>query len=216
MSRVFGKLEAGFDICYLIAALVMAVMLLLLPGSGLRLTAGSMALVLALGDSFHLVPRIASIWTGNVDKYRHAMGRGKQITSITMTIFYLLFWQVGVSLLQIPHPSAWTMAVAVLAAVRIALCLLPKNRWLDEKPPVFWGIARNIPFFFLGLAVAGLYFFGRNAPGGLSLAWLAILLSFLFYLPVVLWSNRYRKVGMLMLPKTCMYLWLIAMCFSIP
>lgn len=43
----------------------------------------------------------------------------------------------------------------------------------------------------------------------------AVLLSFGFYLPVVLWSNRQPKVGMLMLPKTCCYLWLLVMCLSL-
>ena len=45
--------------------------------------------------------------------------------------------------------------------------------------------------------------------------WLAILLSFAFYLPVVLWSNQNPKVGILMLPKTCAYLWMLAMCLSL-
>ncbi|HPF18680.1 MAG TPA: hypothetical protein PLY08_03755 [Bacillota bacterium] len=45
--------------------------------------------------------------------------------------------------------------------------------------------------------------------------WLAILLSFAFYLPVVLWSNRYPKIGMLMLPKTCTYLWMLVMLLAL-
>jgi hypothetical protein len=44
---------------------------------------------------------------------------------------------------------------------------------------------------------------------------IAIALSFVFYLPVVVWSNRYPKVGMLMLPKTCAYLWIVVMCCSL-
>lgn len=33
----------------------------------------------------------------------------------------------------------------------------------------------------------------------------------MFYLPVVLWAQTYALVGMLMLPKTCMYIWMIVM-----
>ena len=41
--------------------------------------------------------------------------------------------------------------------------------------------------------------------------WLAVTLSFLFYIPVVLFSQTMPMIGMLMLPKTCMYIWMIAM-----
>ncbi len=50
----------------------------------------------------------------------------------------------------------------------------------------------------------------------MSSVWLTIVLSFGCYLPVVLWSNRSPGVGMLMLPKTCAYLWILVMCLSIP
>ena len=41
--------------------------------------------------------------------------------------------------------------------------------------------------------------------------WLAILLSFGFYVPVVLWADVYPLVGMLMIPKTCAYVWAVWM-----
>ena len=41
--------------------------------------------------------------------------------------------------------------------------------------------------------------------------WLAITLSFLFYIPVVLFAQTMPMIGMLMLPKTCMYVWMIVM-----
>ena len=41
--------------------------------------------------------------------------------------------------------------------------------------------------------------------------WLAILLSFLFYFPVVLWADVLPIIGMMMLPKTCMYIWMLCM-----
>jgi hypothetical protein len=42
---------------------------------------------------------------------------------------------------------------------------------------------------------------------------LAIVLSFAFYIPVVLWADLHPLIGMLMLPKTCAYLWMVAMGF---
>ena len=41
--------------------------------------------------------------------------------------------------------------------------------------------------------------------------WLAIVLSFGFYIPVVLFADAYPAVGALMLPKTCAYVWMVVM-----
>jgi hypothetical protein len=93
--------------------------------------------------------------------------------------------------------------------------MLPQNKWQERYPPVTWGIVRNIPFFLQGVIVAVLFFLQRSNLSGLSLMWLAISLSFAFYLPVVVLANRNPKIGMLMLPKTCSYLWMLAMCLSL-
>jgi uncharacterized membrane protein YbaN (DUF454 family) len=214
-SRLFGLVEAVFDMDYLVLALLCGFKLLLTAGESTpRALAGIMALTLALGDAFHLLPRVAVILTQREEPMRRALGRGKQITSITMTVFYLLLWHVGLLIFAPAGIAPWSYAVYLLAFVRIILCLLPQNKWLERRPPLRWGILRNIPFFLLGLLVSGLFFVFHGAPGAPSLMWLAILLSFGFYLPVVLWSNKHPKIGMLMLPKTCAYLWMLMMCFS--
>lgn len=39
----------------------------------------------------------------------------------------------------------------------------------------------------------------------------AIILSFGCYIPVTLFSKKKPMVGLLMIPKTCAYMWMIAM-----
>lgn len=39
--------------------------------------------------------------------------------------------------------------------------------------------------------------------------WLTIVLSFGFYIPVVLWADAVPMIGMLMVPKTCAYVWTV-------
>ena len=216
MKRVFGTVEALFDILYLFSALILAFILLLSSqGNSARILAGIMALVLVGGDAFHLIPRVLVIRTGREEQLRKALGTGKQVTSITMTLFYLLLWQIGVLVFSQKDISVWSYIIYTLAVVRIFLCMLPQNKWQDRYPPVTWGIVRNIPFFIQGAVVAGLFFLQRSPLSGLSSMWLAISLSFAFYLPVVVWANRNPKIGMLMLPKTCCYLWILAMCLSL-
>ncbi len=55
----------------------------------------------------------------------------------------------------------------------------------------------------IGVMTVMLWFKSAKDDKPLKFAWLAVTLSFAFYLPVVLWSQ--------MLPKTCMYIWLILM-----
>ena len=216
MKRVFGLFEAVFDVIYLSIALILGIQLLITGVSNnIRILAGIMALVLALGDSFHLLPRIGVIFTGKEEELRVALGRGKQITSVTMTIFYLFMWEIGKLKAFYYISEIWTYIVYILAIIRIFLFLLPQNRWKDRYPPLSWAILRNIPFFMLGGVVAALFFIYKNQMFGLSWMWLAIVLSFTFYFPVVLWSNKNPKIGMLMLPKTCAYLWMLIMCLSL-
>ncbi len=213
---MFGTVEAVFDLLYLTAALCIGLVLVLTGvGNPARLLAGVMALVLACGDAFHLVPRTIAVVKHQEERLRGALGRGKQITSITMTVFYVLLWHVGLMLFHPPNGVRWSCLVYLLAAARILLCLLPQNRWQERYPPVDWAIWRNIPFFLLGGTVCVLFYAYRGVVPGLEGAWLAIAFSFLFYLPVVLWSNRFSAIGMLMLPKTCAYLWLLVMCLSL-
>lgn len=216
MKRVFGIAEAVFNVFYLITALILSIILLTVNSeNSTRTLAGVMALFLVVGDSFHLVPRIAVIITGREEQMRKALGTGKQAASVTMTIFYLLLWQIGLNVFSTGELKFLTFAVYALAAVRIFFCLLPQNKWQERHAPTAWGIARNIPFFLLGAVVAALFFTQKGKYPGLNMMWAAIALSFVFYLPVVLWSNKNPKVGMLMLLKTCAYLWMLMMCLSL-
>lgn len=192
MKRVFGRIEVIFDISYLL-----------------------FVLLLAGGDSFHLFPRIALIRTGKEKELAKALGIGKQITSITMTVFYLFLWHIGLLLFSPRNITGWTYLIYILAAIRIFICFLPQNDWQARHTPLKWGIARNIPFVLQGFLVASLFFIERNSHSCLNLMWLAIFLSFAFYLPVVLWSKKNPKIGMLMLPKTTSYLWMIGMCLTL-
>lgn len=213
--RGFTFLEIVFDALYLCAALTIGISVLANARLPVQTLTGILALTLAIGDLFHLVPRMVAAATGTQRSLRHALGLGKQITSVTMTAFYVLLWQIGLLLFS-PAPAAgWTLLVWLLAGVRVVLCCFPQNGWYEETPPLNWAVCRNLPFFLLGFAVAVLFGIHAQEIPSLRWMWLAIALSFAFYLPVVFWSGRYRMLGMLMLPKTCVYVWMLLMCASI-
>lgn len=204
--------ETLFDAVYLI--LVITIGILMIRGSKgehqFRLF-GWMAVVLGAGDSFHLVPRAVALCTTGLENYTVSLGMGKCITSVTMTVFYVLLYHVWRQRYQVNGQGGLTAAVYVLAGVRIALCLMPQNQWLSDESPLSWGIYRNIPFTLLGLLVIILFFRSAKEHGDKAFRWiwLAITLSFGFYIPVVLWADVMPMIGMLMLPKTCAYVWTV-------
>lgn len=211
MKRVFGRVEVVFDILYLSIAFFLGLYFLSYKGNGVVKMAGIMGLVLAVGDSFHLLPRIMTILKTDEERYRAALGLGKLITSITMTVFYLFLYQIGTRVFEVDIPWLWTVLV-VLSILRIGSCFFPQNKWFERYPPVKWSIIRNVPFFVIGVIVALFYLVFGTDIEGFRWMWVAILLSFAFYLPVVLWVNKNPKIGMFMLPKSCVYLWMLFMC----
>ncbi len=204
--------ETLFDAVYLISVITIGI--LMIRGSKencqFRLF-GWMAIVLGVGDSFHLVPRALALCTTGLENYTVPLGLGKWITSVTMTVFYVLLYYVWRQRYQIKKQRSLTAVVYVLAGIRIILCMMPQNQWLSAKAPLSWGIYRNIPFALLGLFIIVLFYRSAKEHHDSSFRWmwLTIVLSFGFYIPVVLWADTLPMIGMLMIPKTCAYVWTV-------
>ena len=209
--------ETLFDTVYLISVITIGIVMIrrCKEERQFRLF-GCMAVVLGAGDAFHLVPRALALCTTGLEHYTAALGIGKLITSVTMTIFYVLLYYVWRLRYQVQGRKGLTAAVYGLAGLRILLCLLPQNQWLSAEAPLSWGIYRNIPFALLGLLVILLFY--RSAKEQKDRVfrwmWLTIVLSFGFYIPVVLWADAVPMIGMLMIPKTCAYVWTVLIGYS--
>ncbi len=205
-------IETIFDAGYLSLVLTIGIFMIRHSGgvSQFRLF-GWMAVVLGAGDSFHLIPRAVALCTTGLENYTVPLGLGKWITSVTMTVFYVLLYYVWRQRYKIKGDTWLTAAVYALAALRVILCMMPQNRWLEADAPLSWGIYRNIPFALLGLLVIILFYRSAKQQGDHAFRWmwLTIVLSFGFYLPVVLWADRVPMLGMLMIPKTCAYVWTV-------
>lgn len=210
MKLMLALPESIFDICYLVFAIVSGI-LLLKKSKGRKYVRifGIMTLLLGCGDAFHLVPRVLNYWT--TGDYTAALGIGKLVTSITMTLFYILIEYARRDRYKITGEKGVLASVWILGIIRIALCCFPQNGWTSAEPSLTWGILRNIPFALLGILTVVLWFKSAKNDKPLKLMWLAVTLSFLFYIPVVLFAQTMPMIGMLMLPKTCMYVWMIVM-----
>lgn len=204
--------ETLFDICYLATVLSVGVRMIRgAKGSRQFELFGCMAVVLGAGDSFHLVPRALALCTTGLDSFAFQLGLGKWITSVTMTVFYVLLYYVWRERYEVEGKKSLTAAVYALAAIRVILCMMPQNQWLTDHSPLIWGVYRNIPFALLGILVIVLFNRSAKEKGDEAFGWmwLTIVLSFGFYIPVVLWAEAVPMIGMLMIPKTCAYVWTV-------
>lgn len=210
-------METAFDVVYLCTVIFLGVMMIRRSAGNRKIRLfGVMAVVLGCGDAFHLVPRAYALCTTGLQNHAAALGFGKFVTSITMTVFYLILYYVWRQRYAVTGKRNLTAAMWVLAALRIGLCLLPQNQWLSPAPPLSWGIWRNIPFALIGLIMIVLFYQQAKAKQDrvFRFMWLAITLSFAFYIPVVLFADAVPAVGALMIPKTCAYVWIVWMGYS--
>lgn len=209
MQAIF---ETLFDVVYLVTVITLGIfMIRSSKGKKQYFLFGVMAVTLGCGDAFHLVPRAIALCTTGLENYTAALGIGKLITSVTMTLFYVLLYYVWRFRYQVDGKKNITAAVWVLAVCRIVLCFMPQNAWTGSNPPLSWGIYRNIPFTILGVLIVVLFYKSakdtQDQP--FRFLWLAVVISFACYIPVVLFADTIPPVGMLMIPKTCAYVWVV-------
>jgi len=203
-------METLFDVVYLTTVITIGILMMKKSnGNAQYWLFGIAAVTLGLGDSFHLVPRALALCTTGLENYTVALGIGKFITSLTMTVFYILLYYVWRLRYKVEGKQGLTIAVYALAILRIVLCLMPQNAWTSIEAPLSWGIYRNLPFAAMGILVIVLFYqrTRKAADKPFQYMWLTIVLSFAFYIPVVLFADTIPVIGVLMIPKTCAYVW---------
>lgn len=199
--------ESLFDLVYLACVIGLGIKLLLQKERSAKLF-GAMAVLLGAGDAFHLIPRVISHWTENgFVKYTVLLNYGEAITSVTMTIFYVLYYyyyrrQTG----DTCNRKRYT--IYALTLLRIVLVMMPQNQWELANGSYTWAILRNIPFAIMGILLIYWSYKHREKAGMKGMA-LWITLSFAFYAPVVLGARFYPLLGALMMPKTLAYFLLV-------
>ncbi len=146
--------ESLFDAIYLITVISIGIIMVReAKGRKEYNLFGIMALVLGFGDAFHLIPRMIALLTTGEENYVALLGLGKLITSITMTVFYVILYYVWRLRYKISDRRELTMTIYGLALLRVLLCLCPINDFLSPNPPLSWAIYRNLPFLLIGIII---------------------------------------------------------------
>lgn len=219
-SSVVALFETLFDVIYLLLVwgmvILMTVKLAQVKQADLK-TARWIRLafiLLAAGDTGHVGFRVLAQLTNTLDKPvmifgapMHLIGLGMMTTAFTVTMFYMVFilaWQS-----RNDQKGTWfTSLLLVFGVIRIIFMALPANQWGDLVPPQPISLYRNLFLVVQGVGLLVLLFSSalrKKDKLFLSIAWM-IVLSFVFYTPVILFAQRIPMIGMLMIPKTIAYL----------
>lgn len=131
----------------------------------------------------------------------------------TMTVFYIILMYIWkLTFPELAVPVSIEAVVWISAIVRIVICLFPQNNWCSDEGNLKLSVIRNAVFAVTGIGIIILYAMSGNTYGyHMTRMVAAIIISFGCYLPVTLFSKTKPKVGLLMIPKTCAYMWIIAM-----
>ena len=207
-------METGFYLIYFVTVLVFSILIILKSKRNKAFLVFAIAfLFLAFGDAFHLVPRAIGLFTGELSnptpELAQDLGTGKLITSITMSIFYVLMYWFIYQFTGKKHNRYIDLAVVALFMLRVFFCAFPQNGWKDNSYNFGWAFLRNAPFVALGIIVIILALEKLKNRKWLQWMWLLISLSFAFYLPVVFFADAHSWVGFFMLPKTICYMLII-------
>ena len=163
--------------------------------------------LLALGDTGHVGFRVIAYLNGGIEQNIGLVGIGKLATSVTVTIFYVLL----VVAWKIRYDKKYGMVTNILfasALVRLIILAFPQNQWGNSVQLFNWVIYRNIPLLIIGLGVTILILIDAIKSNDTVFKWIGIMIivSYGFYIPVILFAHKVPLVGVLMIPKTMAYL----------
>ena len=150
----------------------------------------------------------SAIWQGEqiAIKLELVQDKGKIISSIVITLFYLFLWSLG-SIIFVSNISLlYTLLVYILAIIRILLCFVS-----SKNNSVGWDVVKNIPFVLLVFVVGFLFFYYRNVIFSLVYAWVAIYFSLIFSIVIIFLSSKTERVGFWVILRNLSFIWLISM-----
>ena len=169
--------------------------------------------LLALGDTGHVGFRVVAYASGGLEKTVTLFGQevglvglGALSTAITVTFFYMLVLVVWAR--RFEKPFGWFGTLLIAAGIgRLVYMGLTVNDWNSVVPPQPYSLYRNLFLVLQGLGVAFLILRDAQAEKDRTFFWIGIciLLSYGFYIPVILFVQQVPAIGMLMIPKTLAY-----------
>lgn len=172
--------------------------------------------LLALGDTGHVGFRVIAFAQGGLEANPLLVGAGALATAITVTFFYMITAEIWRDRISGSRNTFWWILI-ITGIIRLIIMVFPQNKWSQVVPPYTWSLYRNIPLMIQGLGVGLLILFSGKERKDRFLKNISymIFLSYLFYIPVILFVQRIPLLGMLMIPKTLAYVAIALMAYGL-
>jgi hypothetical protein len=170
--------------------------------------------LLAVGDTGHVGFRVWAYTLGDLETRISLfglnlglVGLGALSTAITVTLFYVVMLLIWAARYRKPIGTFGGLLM-FSAFVRFVIMVFPQNNWNLTVPPQPWSLWRNLPLLFLGLGVAFLILRDAFSAADQAFKWIGglVIVSYAFYVPVIVYVQQIPVVGMLMIPKTLAYI----------
>jgi len=164
-------------------------------------------LSLMIGDLGHVGARLVTFFSENFTLAYGIFGIGvliEMIGLIFLFIFYTNAWRIHFNK---PNNLIFKSLIGV-GIIGLIIFTFPQNQWNTEPISYEWLIFRNIPWLILGIVLASLIIRDARAVKDpiLIRIGILILISFLFYMPVIFFGSIEPMLGMLMIPGTIIYM----------
>lgn len=213
MSELFLLwVEVVFDVLYL-AAIWTLVVLMINKRSNLseeNKKIGNLFMwaffLLALGDTGHVGFRVLAYAMGGLKANPELVGVGKLVTAITVTFFYMMVTEIWRIRFNLKRGLLW-WSFMVVGIARLAIMIPSQNQWGSASVPFDWSMARNIPLMIQGIGIAIVMLISaiKHQDRFVKNISYMIFVSYLCYIPVILFVHKVPLLGMLMMPKTLAY-----------
>lgn len=162
--------------------------------------------LLALGDTGHVGFRVLAYAMGGLEANSMIVGIGKLATALTVTIFYMLVTEIWRLRFNKKRGIIW-WGLILTGVARLLIMIPAANGWTIVSTPFAWSLARNIPLMIQGIGVAVIILidsFKAKDKLFLNIS-IMIFISYICYIPVILFVQKIPMLGMLMMPKTLAY-----------
>jgi hypothetical protein len=214
--------EIIFDILYLLAIWVLVILMFSRRANLLNKDEkiGKLFIwaffLLALGDTGHVGFRVLAYGIGGLNANPVLVGAGALATAITVTFFYMIIAEIWRLRFNRNRGAIWWIFI-IAGIIRLVIMIPSSNQWTSVVPPFNWSIARNIPLMIQGIGIAVMLLIDgvNNSDKFTKKISIMIFISYVCYLPVILFVQKIPMLGMLMMPKTLAYVAVAAIALSL-
>lgn len=171
--------------------------------AAMRVLLGFTALL--IGDIGHVGARLYNFLS--TEKNPAIYGIGELLECSGLLILFICW--IDAWRLEFSHSKKAIYYILIFTGILgLIMFTFPVNDWLGDSPPQYWLIIRNMPWLIQGVGVSLLILNDakKNDDKLMKKIGICILISFLFYMPVIFIGYIYPMLGTLMIVGTIFYM----------